>query len=53
MLKALAKDPAQRFATADEMIKALDAAEASPGHTERFAAMVAEEEGERPRASGG
>ena len=47
VLKALAKDPAERYATADEMIKALDAAEASPGHTETFAAMVAEEEGER------
>ena len=45
VLRALAKDPAQRFASADEMIAALDAAEASPGHTERFAAMVAEEEG--------
>ncbi len=44
VLKALAKDPAQRFASADEMIAALDAAEASPGHTERFAALVAEEE---------
>ena len=47
VLKALAKDPAERFATAEEMMKALDAAEASPGHTETFAAMVAEEEGER------
>ena len=47
VLKALAKDPAERFASADEMMKALDAAEASPGHTETFAAMVAEEEGER------
>ena len=47
VLKSLAKDPAQRFQTAEEMIAALDAAEASPGHTETFAAMVAEEEGRR------
>jgi serine/threonine-protein kinase len=53
VLRALAKDPAQRFASAQEMIAALDSAEADPekgGYTSRFAAMVAadqEEEGRR------
>ena len=52
VLRALAKDPAQRFATATEMIAALDSAEADPekgGHTRRFAAMVAEERAEDGR----
>jgi len=31
VLRALAKDPAQRFASAEEMLEALDAAEADPG----------------------
>jgi serine/threonine-protein kinase len=54
VLRALAKDPAQRFSSAQEMIAALDSAEADPekgGYTSRFAAMVAadqeEEEGRR------
>ncbi len=41
VLKALAKDPAQRYSSAAEMQVALDAAEANPeiaGHTERYAA---------------
>ncbi len=44
VLKALAKDPAQRYASAAEMQVALDAAEANPeiaGHTERYAAYEA------------
>lgn len=48
VMKALAKDPAMRFQSAAEMIAALDSAEADPehgGHTQAFAAMVAEEEG--------
>ncbi|MEO7198355.1 MAG: PASTA domain-containing protein [Solirubrobacterales bacterium] len=52
VLRALEKDPADRFASAAEMSAALDAAEANPeqgGHTERFAAMVAEEEGDHDR----
>jgi serine/threonine-protein kinase len=48
VLRALAKEPANRFASAVEMSAALDAAEAdpqrSPGHTERFEAIVAEYE---------
>ncbi|MFN8149580.1 MAG: PASTA domain-containing protein [Solirubrobacterales bacterium] len=47
VMKALAKDPAERFQTAAEMTAALDSAEADPehgGHTQRFAAMVAEDE---------
>jgi len=39
VLRALAKDPANRFATAEEMSAALDAAEANPAqvdHTQRF-----------------
>jgi beta-lactam-binding protein with PASTA domain/predicted Ser/Thr protein kinase len=42
VLKALAKDPANRYQSAAEMIAALDAAEANPqvaGHTERYAAL--------------
>ncbi len=50
VLKALAKEPANRFASAVEMSAALDAAEAdpqrSPGHTQRFEAIVAEYEEE-------
>ncbi len=48
VMQALAKDPAQRFQTAAQMTAALDSAEADPehgGHTQAFAAMVAEEEG--------
>lgn len=48
VMRALAKDPAQRFQTAAEMAAALDSAEADPehgGHTQAFAAMVAAEEG--------
>lgn len=47
VMKALAKDPAERFQSAAEMTAALDSAEADPehgGHTQRFAAMVAEDE---------
>lgn len=47
VMKALAKDPAERYQTAAEMTAALDSAEADPehgGHTQRFAAMVAEDE---------
>jgi eukaryotic-like serine/threonine-protein kinase len=43
VLRALAKDPANRYASAAEMHAALDAAEANPeiaGHTERYAAYV-------------
>jgi len=50
VLRALAKDPAERYSSAAEMTAALDAAEADPergGHTQRFAALVAEERGER------
>jgi len=47
VLRALAKDPVERFASAAEMAAALDAAEAdperSPGHTERFVVLAAEE----------
>ena len=50
VLKALAKEPSNRFASAIEMSAALDAAEAdpqrSPGHTERFEAILAEQEEE-------
>lgn len=52
VLRALAKDPAQRFASAQEMIAALDSAEADPekgGYTSRFAAMVADERDEGRR----
>ena len=52
VLRALAKDPAQRYATAAEMTAALDSAEADPqhgGHTRRFAAMVAEGDDRRSR----
>jgi beta-lactam-binding protein with PASTA domain/predicted Ser/Thr protein kinase len=46
VLRALAKDPANRFATADEFLRALDAAEADPsgeslGDTAAFAAVGA------------
>jgi beta-lactam-binding protein with PASTA domain/tRNA A-37 threonylcarbamoyl transferase component Bud32 len=46
VLKALAKDPANRFASADEFLAALDAAEADPsgaalGDTAAFAAVEA------------
>ena len=48
VLKALAKDPAARYASAAEMTAALDAAELdperSPGHTERYEAILAEQE---------
>lgn len=43
VLRALAKDPANRYASAAEMHSALDAAEANPqlsGHTERYEAFV-------------
>jgi serine/threonine-protein kinase len=43
VLKALAKDPAERYLSAPEMSAALDAAEANPhlaGHTERYEAYV-------------
>lgn len=43
VLRALAKDPANRYQSAAEMLSALDAAEANPemaGHTERYAAFV-------------
>ena len=43
VLRALAKEPANRYASAAEMSEALDAAEANPtapGHTERHAAFV-------------
>ena len=50
VLRALAKEPSNRFASALEMSAALDAAEAdparSPGHTERFEAILAEQEDE-------
>ncbi len=52
VLRALAKDPAQRYASAQEMIAALDSAEADPekgGHTRRFAAMVAADQEESGR----
>jgi beta-lactam-binding protein with PASTA domain len=52
VMRSLAKDPAQRFSSAQEMIAALDSAEADPekgGHTRRFAAMVAEDQEDRPR----
>ncbi len=48
VMRALAKDPAQRFQSAAEMAAALDSAEADPehgGHTQAFAAMVAEDQG--------
>ncbi|HYY73845.1 MAG TPA: protein kinase, partial [Solirubrobacterales bacterium] len=46
VLKALAKDPANRFASAEEFIRALDAAEADPsgaalGDTASYAAVAA------------
>ena len=45
VLKALAKDPANRFQSADEFIRALDAAEANPtapiGDTAAFGAVAA------------
>ncbi len=47
VLRALAKDPARRFASAAQMSAALDAAESDPGtpmETGRLAAMVADEE---------
>lgn len=43
VLRALAKDPANRYASAAEMLTALDAAEANPnvaGHTARHAAFT-------------
>jgi beta-lactam-binding protein with PASTA domain len=43
VMRALAKDPANRYSSAEEMLTALDAAEANPqmaGHTERFDAFV-------------
>jgi beta-lactam-binding protein with PASTA domain/predicted Ser/Thr protein kinase len=43
VLRALAKDPANRYQSAAEMHAALDAAEANPnvaGHTERYAAFT-------------
>ena len=43
VLKALAKDPVNRYGSAEEMLTALDAAEANPqmaGHTERYEAFV-------------
>ena len=43
VLRALAKEPANRYASAAEMHTALDAAEANPtasGHTERYAAFT-------------
>ncbi len=47
VLRALAKDPANRYSSAAEMITALDEAEANPGiagHTARHAAYVPPEE---------
>ncbi len=48
VLRALAKDPAARYGSAAEMTAALDAAELdperSPGHTERYEAILAEQE---------
>ncbi len=52
MLKALAKDPGNRYLSAAEMSAALDAAEANPqlaGHTERYAAYAAAIEDDRDR----
>jgi eukaryotic-like serine/threonine-protein kinase len=53
VLRALAKDPANRFASAAEMRAALDAAEADPvggfRATERFGAVAPPEEEERNR----
>ena len=52
VMRALAKDPAQRFQSAAEMTAALDSAEADPehgGHTQAFAAMVAADEGKSRR----
>jgi beta-lactam-binding protein with PASTA domain len=43
VLRALAKDPTNRYSSAEEMLTALDAAEANPhmsGHTERYDAFV-------------
>ncbi|MGI8460905.1 MAG: PASTA domain-containing protein [Solirubrobacterales bacterium] len=54
-LRALAKDPSNRFASAEEFSRALDAAEADPnavGNTAMFAAVsdpLAEEEARRKR----
>ncbi len=52
VMRALAKDPAQRFQSAAEMTAALDSAEADPehgGHTQAFAAMVAADQGRSRR----
>jgi beta-lactam-binding protein with PASTA domain/predicted Ser/Thr protein kinase len=52
VLRALAKDPANRYQSAAEMHAALDAAEANPdiaGHTERYAAFTPVEEDPRDR----
>jgi serine/threonine-protein kinase len=48
VLRALAKDPANRYHSAAEMIAALDAAEANPqvaGHTERYDALPPADDG--------
>jgi eukaryotic-like serine/threonine-protein kinase len=55
-LKALAKDPANRFATAEEFIAALDAAEADPttspvGDTAAFAPVAPPAEPQEPPAA--
>jgi eukaryotic-like serine/threonine-protein kinase len=47
VLRALAKDPAQRFATAEEMLAALDAAEADPGAALPPIEPTPEEDGRR------
>jgi eukaryotic-like serine/threonine-protein kinase len=53
VLKALAKDPANRFQTAEEFLRALDAAEADPsggslGATAAYAAVAAPATAEEP-----
>ncbi len=58
VLKALAKDPANRFASADEFLAALDAAEADPsgaslGDTASYAAVAAAARGASRVASAG
>ncbi|MEZ5074850.1 MAG: PASTA domain-containing protein, partial [Solirubrobacterales bacterium] len=47
VLKALAKDPAQRFSSAAEMAAALDAAEAEPGAPVELAAIAGREDRSR------
>jgi len=48
VLRALAKDPANRYQSAAEMVAALDAAEANPqtaGHTERYDTLAPADDG--------